>query len=161
MLKIRTATKKDIPALRDIYNQAVLRTTATFDTDPYSLEQKEEWYVRHEGSHPVLVGEVDGKVVGWSSLSAWSGRCAYDGTAELSVYIDEQERAKGYGKELTKAIVEAGRGKFHTLLSRITEGNQTSLHIHYQLGFTDIGVMKQVGNKFGKFLDVHLLQLMY
>ncbi|NNF02294.1 MAG: N-acetyltransferase [Bacteroidia bacterium] len=161
MLKIRKADIKDVPAIREIYNQAVLRTSATFDTEPYSLQQKTEWYNNHEGSHPVLVGEVNNTVVGWSSLSEWSGRCAYDGTVELSVYIDESHRGKGYGKQLTKAIVEAGRGKFHTILSRITEGNDSSLHIHYELGFVDIGVMKQVGNKFGKFLDVHMLQLLY
>ena len=100
--------------------------------------------------------------MGWASLSQWSDRRAYDGTAEVSLYVAERSRGQGIGRKLLDAIVETGeRVGLHTLLARIAEGSSVSLHLCRSLGFRDVGTMEEVGRKFGKWLDVHLLQKVY
>ena len=115
----------------------------------------------HDERHPVLVAEIDGAVVGWASLTRWSDRAAYDGTAETSFYVHSTHRGRGIGRKLQEALIsEAQRLGFHTLIARITAGSGESLHLHETTGFTQVGVMKEVGHKFGKLLDVHILQKM-
>lgn len=156
---IRPATALDLPAITGIYNQSVLRETGTFDTEPKTLEQQREWFARHGGSHPVLVAEEEGAVVGWASVSPYSDRCAYARTAEVSVYIDEKARGRGLGGALLDAILAAGReAGIHEILARITEGNDASLRLHAKRGFFEAGRLRRVGEKFGKVLDVHILQ---
>lgn len=162
MLKIRKAEITDLPAITDIYNDAILTTTATFDTEAKTAKEQKKWFAHHDKKHPVIVGELGGKVVGWASISAWSDRCAYARTGELSLYIDKKHQGKGYGRRLFEAIVEAGRKLgYHTVLSRVTEGNEISFHLHESLGFKKIGIMEEVGEKFGKLLNVHLFQKIY
>jgi len=162
MLSVRTATEADQQAIMDIYNDSVLNNTATFDTDPRTIEKQMVWFRNHKKNHPVLVGEKDGKVVGWASLSPWSDRCAYDTTVEVSVYVHKDYRGQGIGSQLLKQVTIMGKDAGnHTVLSRITQGNEHSIHLHEKLGYTHVGVMKQVGFKFGKFLDVHMMQLIY
>ncbi|MBL7916010.1 MAG: N-acetyltransferase [Bacteroidia bacterium] len=159
MLSIRPATANDILRITDIYNDAILNTTATFDTETKTVEERMQWFLNHDEKHPVIVAEIDSKVIGFASLSKWSDRCAYDGTAEVSVYIDRNHRGKGVGKRMVEVIaLEGERAGLTNLISRITEGNLSSIHIHEQLGFEHIGVMKKAGKKFDRFLDVHLMQ---
>ncbi len=161
-MKIRAATNEDQQAILEIYNEAVQNTTATFDTEPRSLQNQVEWFRRHKKNHPVLVVEENDKVIGWSSMSPWSDRCAYDTTVEVSVYVHRDFRGRGIGSQLLEKITEEGRrANNHTVLSRISEGNDISIHLHEKLGYRHIGVMKEVGFKFGKFLDVTLMQLIY
>ena len=102
------------------------------------------------------------KVVGWASLSEWSNRCAYSDTAELSVYVKDTFRSRGIGKQLVKAVLSEGeKAGLHTVLSRIAGDYQVSIHLHSQLGFEHIGVMKEVGKKFGQLLDVYMMQKIY
>jgi L-amino acid N-acyltransferase len=162
MTTIRPATEKDQHAIMEIYNDAVLNTTATFDTDVRSFEKQMEWWSKHKKNHPVFVSEENGMVTGWASLSPWSDRCAYDTTVEVSVYIHKDFRAKGLGSKLLEVVtLEGGKVGNHTVISRITEGNGSSIHIHEKLGYTHVGVMKEVGFKFGKFLDVNMMQYVY
>lgn len=159
MVHIRPATLSDLSAITAIYNEAIRNTTATFDTEEKSIEDRRHWFNQHDQSFPVIVAEEAGEIVGWASLSRWSDRCAYDSTAELSVYVDLRYRGKGIGKYLMQMIVLAGENAgLHCLLSRITEGNEQSIHLHEQLGFFHVGVLRQVGKKFGRFLDVYMMQ---
>jgi L-amino acid N-acyltransferase YncA len=159
MLSIRPATTNDILRITDIYNDAILNTTATFDTETKTVEERMQWFLNHDEKHPVIVAEIESQVIGFASLSKWSDRCAYDGTAEVSVYIDRNHRGKGVGKRMVEVIaLEGERAGLTNLISRITEGNLSSIHIHEQLGFEHIGVMKKAGKKFDRFLDVHLMQ---
>ncbi len=161
-ITIRAAVLDDLLAMTDIYNQAVLRTTATFDTDPKSVDERRAWYASHGGRHPLLVAEMDGAVVGWVSISEWSDRCAYDDTGELSIYVDEARRGARIGSQLMAAIVAAGaEAKLHTLIARVVAGNAASERLHASAGFERIGVMREVGLKFGRRLDVIMLQKMY
>lgn len=160
MAAIRPARKEDLPALTAIYNEAVERTTGTFDTEPKTLEQMGEWFAAHGASHPVLAAEHSGRVVGWASLSRWSGRCAYARSAEVSVYVDAASRGRGLAGELLDELLRRGRDAgIKQALALITQENEASLRLHARRGFAEVGRMKRVGEKFGRVLDVSILQL--
>ncbi len=162
MLSIRPAEIKDIEAIEEIYNEAVLKTTATFDTEPKTLKEQTLWFNRHDENHPVIVSELQGKVNGWASLSPWSDRIAYSKTAEISIYVKEEFRNQGYGKKLMSKVLDDGESAgLHTIIARIADSNKVSIRIHEAYGFKHIGVMKEVGEKFGKILDVYLMQKIY
>jgi L-amino acid N-acyltransferase YncA len=162
MVIIRKATIDDLPAITEIYNQAILTTTATFDTEPKSLEEQKIWFESHGPKYPVLLAEEDDRVIGWASLSRWSDRCAYSDTAEISLYIYEKERGKGIGRKLLEAIIREGeKAGLHSIIARIAEGNEVSIHLHLSAGFEHIGIMREVGRKFGRLLDVYLMQKIY
>jgi L-amino acid N-acyltransferase YncA len=162
MVTIRRVGPEDLGSITDIYNAAVLKTTATFDTEPKTLDEQKVWFKHHGPKHLILVAESDGAVVGWASLSQWSDRCAYSGTAEISLYVREDVQGKDIGRKLLETIVDEGRNAgLHTLIARITEGNDISVHLHESVGFRHVGIMKEVGRKFGKVLDVYLMQKIY
>jgi phosphinothricin acetyltransferase len=158
-VEIRKAALADLPAITEIYNEAIATTTATFDTQPKTPEERAQWFRSHDQRHPILVAVVEGQVVGWASLSRWSDRPAYDATAETSFYVRSANRGQGIGRRLKAEIIEeARRQRLHTLLARVAEGSHESLHLNLSLGFMHVGTLKEVGFKFGRFLDVHLLQ---
>ncbi len=156
---VRPALPRDREAVRSIYNDAVATTTATFDTEPRSVAADRAWWSAHRAPYLVLVAVDARGVVGWASLSAWSERRAYAATAEVSEYVAAGHRGRGVGRALLGRLVgEADRRGFHTLLARIAEGNPASQRLHRAFGFRPVGVMREVGVKFGRRIDVHLLQ---
>ena len=162
MLTIRQATLADLGQITEIYNSAIQKTTATFDTEPKTLEEQEKWFEEHDAKHPVLIAGQDNIIVGWASLSKWSDRCAYSDTAEISLYVKEDYQGKGTGKQLMKAIIQEGKtAGLHTVIARIAGSNKISADMCKSFGFQYIGTMKEVGKKFDKLLDVHLMQLIY
>ncbi|MCC7515135.1 MAG: N-acetyltransferase [Bacteroidia bacterium] len=161
-MEIRSATADDIPFITEVYNDAIINTTATFDTEVKSIEDRMLWFKNHDGNHPIIVAENDGVLSGWASLTAWSDRCAYNGTAEVSVYVHKEHRGRGIGKALLEILILKGESKgLHYLLSRIASGNEASIHLHTIFGFRHIGIMKEVGFKFGNYVDVHLMELLF
>ena len=161
-MQIRIAEIKDAQGIAEIYNDAILNTTATCDTEIKSTENRIDWLNAHSNKYPVIVAVENDNVLGWASMTRWSDRIAYADTAEISVYIHKDHRDKGLGKLLLKKIIEAGKdGGLHCVLSRITQDNDKSVYLHEKFGFTHVGVMKEVANKFGKILDVHMMQLIY
>lgn len=158
---IRRAELGDIPALTEIYNEAILTTTATFDTEPKTIEERTLWLKSRSERHPVLVAVLDGKVVGWSALTAFSDRKAYDVTAETSFYVHSAYRGRGIGRKLKDAIIaEARKLGYHSLVVRVTEESLASVHLNEQAGFVTVGILKEVGRKFGRLLDVRIMQKM-
>jgi L-amino acid N-acyltransferase YncA len=158
---IRPAELVDLGAITEIYNEAILTTTATFDLEPQSLSERLEWFQAHTQRYRILVAVLDGQVVGWASLSQWSERRAYDDTAETSFYVKAEHRGRGIGRKLKQAIIEEARQqRFHTLIARVAEGSEASLHLNEEFGFVRVGTLKEVGRKFGRLLDVHILQKM-
>jgi L-amino acid N-acyltransferase YncA len=157
---IRPAVRSDAAQMAAIYNQAVLHSTATFDTEPESVEARETSLDEHTApQHPVLVAEREGRILGWASLSRYSTRCAYETTVEASTYIDESETDRGVGTALSEALLDAGlAGGVHAVLLRICTENAASLAMSRKLGFFEIGVMREVGVKFGRTLDVMWLE---
>ena len=161
-MRIKQARLKDLDEITEIYNEAILKTVATFDTEIKSLEEQKTWFKEHGPKNPILVAEQDGIIVGWASLSKWSDRCAYSDTAEISLYVKEKYQGKGIGKKLMESIIKEGKNAgLHVVIARITQGNKVSVHLHESVGFKHIGVMKEVGLKFGKLLDVYLMEKIY
>jgi L-amino acid N-acyltransferase len=158
---IRRAQLADVEAITEIYNEAILTTTATFDTEPKLLAERAEWLISHDERHPVLVALLGQRVVGWSALSRWSDRRAYDDTVETSFYVKSEFRGRGIGRKLKQTTIEeASRLGFHTLIARVAAGSEESLHLNESMGFIHIGTLKEVGYKFGRRIDVHILQKM-
>ena len=161
-MRIRRAMLEDLEGITEIYNDAILKTTATFDTELKTPDEQKRWFEGHDLKYPILVADEEGLIIGWASLSRWSGRCAYSDPAEISVYVEEKRRGKGIGKKLIKAILREGeKAGLHTIIARIADGNKTSIHIFEAYGFSHIGIMREVGKKFGKLINVYLMQKIY
>jgi L-amino acid N-acyltransferase YncA len=160
-VEIRTAEIEDLGSITEIYNEAILTTTATFDVEPKTPAERLEWFRSHGERYPILVALLGDRVVGWASLSRFSDRPAYDETAETSFYVKAEFRGQGIGRALKAAIIaEARRLGFHSLLARVAEGSDESLHLNASFGFVHVGTLKEVGRKFGRRLDVRLMQLL-
>ncbi len=158
---IRRALRGDLPGIVAIYNQAVVATVATFDLEPKTVEEREPWFSEHDERFAIFVMEREGRLCGWSALSRWSERPAYADTSEISLYVDEGQRRRGIGSALMREAIEhAKQAHFHTILSRVAAENAASLRLHERFCFTFIGTMREVGFKFGRYLDVCLFQLM-
>jgi L-amino acid N-acyltransferase YncA len=158
-VNIRRATPEDAAAIAEIYNEAILTTVATFDLEPKSVADRAEWLRLHADPYPVLVAELGGRVVGFGALAPYSDRAAYRETAETALYVHSTHRGQGIGRRLNAAIIDEARQLgFHSLIARISEGSDASLHLNQEAGFRDVGTLKEVGRKFGRLLDVHILQ---
>jgi len=158
---VRSATEADVPAILDIYNEAVLHSTATFDIEPHTLEERLQWF--RETKHPycVIVAEVEGGVVGWGCLRGFRARVAYRFTTEDSLYIHKDYRGRGIGALLLAELIErAKNGGFHSVIAGMTQGNPASEALHKRFGFVDCGRNREVGYKFERWLDVIWMQLM-
>ncbi|MBC7382186.1 MAG: N-acetyltransferase [Bacteroidia bacterium] len=161
-IAIRPASIVDIAAITEIYNEAVINGVATFDTEVKSIENRIEWLKQHDATHPVLVACINNEVVAWASLSRWSDRSAYDGTVEVSVYVHQNHRAKGIGSYLFENLIHLAHNLgLHYLMSRISQGNETSVRLHERNGFKKVGIMHEVGYKFGQYLDVTIMEKVF
>jgi L-amino acid N-acyltransferase len=159
MPTIRPATVADLDAINAIYNHSVLYSTATYQTEPSAAEDRAAWFAAHGEKHPVIVVEIDGRVVGWGSLSPYHQRTAFARTVEDSVYIDKDFHRRGVGKailvELLKRAKDLGH---HRVIAAISGDQEPSLALHQSLGFTERGRLTEVGFKFGRWLDVVYLE---
>ena len=161
-MQIRPATAEDLPAINDIYSEAVTNSTASFDLVPPGLADRRKWFAEHGSLHPVLVAEVAGEVVDWAALSRWNRKPAYDRTAEDSVYVAHTHRGQGMGRALLEAVLAAGAtAGLHAVVALIAGGNAASIRLHESLGFERVGTMREVGVKFGEYHDVHILQKLF
>jgi phosphinothricin acetyltransferase len=161
-LIIRPILPADLAAIAEIYNDEIATGTATFDTEPRSVEDIRAWLLNRGKQFPSLVGVLGDQVIGFSALYPWSPRKAYDITAENTVYLRKDRRGHGWGEALLRAALDAGReAGIHSVLARISAGNDASEKLHERLGFVKVGTMKEVGRKFDRLLDVHLMQLVF
>ncbi len=157
---IRKANVSDLERITDIYNWAVENTTASFDINTHTIEQKVEWFAKHDDRHSLIVYELEGKVVGYASLSEFRSKEAYKDTCEMSVYVDHEYHNRGIGKELIENIINLGRDNgFHVIISVICADNNISIKMHQKFGFVLCGNIKQVAFKFGSYLDCLFYQL--
>ena len=162
LTRVRPAQAADLPRILSIYNHEVLHSTATYDTQPRTAEEHAQWFSHHGPAHPVLAAESAHDLRGWASLSPWSDRPAYDRSVEVSVYVAEESRRRGIGKLLLESLVDAARTLgHHALLARISSDNTVSIRLHESLGFSVVGVLKEVGFKFGRMLDVSIMELLF
>jgi phosphinothricin acetyltransferase len=158
-VEIRLARPDDAPAIRAIYNVEVLESTVTFDLVPRSLDEQRAWLTAHAGAHPAIVAVDDGLVAGFGSLSPYRDRPAYATTVEDSVYVSRERRGHGIGRLLLDELVKLGTTHgFHSVIGRIVGGHEASIALHRGCGFEQAGVEREVGRKFGRWLDVVLMQ---
>ncbi len=158
---IRLATAADAEATRRIYNHEVEHTTHTFDLVPRSLEDQQAWLRDREGALGVVVAEAGSEVLGFASLSEYRPRAAYRTSVESSVYVDATARGRGIGQRLMQELVAVADARgFHTMIARIAGGQEASVRLHEAVGFTIVGTEREVGRKFGAWLDVVVMQRM-
>jgi L-amino acid N-acyltransferase len=160
-IRICPAQSTDIPAILDIYNDAVLNTTASWDYDPATLEQRTAWFEQHQAQgFPVLVAlDESNRVVGWGSLSKFRDKIGYQYSVEHSVYVIADRRGQGIGRVIVQALIDEARrmGK-HVIIGGVELSNEASLKLHRALGFVEVAHFKQVGWKFDRWLDIVFLQ---
>ena len=146
--------------MRAIYNQEVTGSTVTFDLVPRTPEDQLRWMEAHAGAYPVLVAvDEHDAVAGFASLSRYRTRPAYSTTVEDSVYVHADRRGQGVGRLLLGDVVElAAHGGFHAVMARIVGTHEASIRLHRACGFELVGVEREVGRKFGQWLDVALMQ---
>jgi phosphinothricin acetyltransferase len=160
-VEIRTARPEDAEAIRSIYNVEVAGSTVTFDLVERSVAEHDEWMKRHSGVYALLVAVDDVDVVGFGSLSPYRPRPAYSTTVEDSVYVASAHRGKGVGKALlTELVARARMHGFHTVIAHIVGDHDASIALHLSCGFELIGTEHEVGRKFGRWLDVAIMQLL-
>ena len=159
---IRDAVHADLPAIRDIYNDAVLNTTAIWNEQAVDLGNRQAWFsARQSQAYPILViVDADDTVLGYASFGDWRPFDGFRHTVEHSVYVRSDQRGNGLGPKLMDVLIERARdcGK-HVMVAAIESGNAASIRLHERIGFITTGQMPQVGTKFGCWLDLTFMQL--
>lgn len=155
------AAESDLPELLEIYNEIIVNTTAVYDYKPHTAAMRRQWWdTKKEQGFPVFVAEEAGKVIGFSSIGPFRAWAAYKYSVENSVYVAAQARGRGVGKLLIPPLIEAaGKLEMHTILAGIDASNEASIRLHEAFGFIEVAHFKQVGYKFGRWLDLKFLQL--
>jgi len=160
-VEIRLVERRDAEGVRTIYNHYVAESTALFDLRPRTLEAQVQWIDDHSGGHPAVVAVLDGRIVGFGSLTPFRSRPAYATSVEDSVYLLPGNEGQGIGRRLLDELVALAEAHgFHTVIARISGGNEASIALHRACGFELVGVEREVGRKFGRWLDVVEMQRM-
>jgi L-amino acid N-acyltransferase len=162
VIRIRPAQLVDADAIRIIYNHEVRHETSTFDLVPRSLEDQQSWLLARSGAFSAVVAvDEAGTVVGFGSLSPYKDRAAYSTTVEDSVYVDRARNGEGIGRALLTHLVELARQSgFHSVMARIEATGAASRALHARCGFELVGIEREVGRKFNRWLDVAVMQCM-
>jgi len=162
MITIRNANEDDLPKLLDIYNDIIINTTAVYQYEIHTIEMRKEWFAaKKQQGFPVFVAEEDDLVVGFSTIGTFRQWQAYKYSVENSVYVASDQRGKGIGKLLIPPLIDAAKQMdMHTIIAGIDATNEVSIRLHKNFGFEEVAHFKQVGYKFGRWLDLKFLQLM-
>jgi phosphinothricin acetyltransferase len=165
MTLLRLATAADLPAINEIYNYYVPRSTCTYQLEPETIEARQAWFAEHlPERYPVIVAELadsPGHIAGWGSLSKFRERAAYAPTVEASVYIRHDRQRRGLGRAILIDLIDRARAAgFHSLIGGASADQTASIALQESLGMQRVAHLKEVGFKFGQWLDVVYLQLM-
>ena len=160
-MQVRLALHADLPGILEIYNEAVSNTTATYEYEPKTLDQRLAWFEDHlKAGYPVFVAEDGQRIVGWSALNPFHARAGYRFTTENSVYVAADQRGRGIGKLLMPPLIAGARERgLHAIIAGIDAENEASIRLHAAFGFEKVARLKQVGFKFGRWLDVIYMEL--
>lgn len=160
LVTVRKAKLSDMEAINSIYNHYVPISDCTMETELVTLEMRQIWFYEHGANLPILVAEMEGKVVGWASLSKHRLRSAYRYTVEDAVYVHETMRGKGVGSSLLdEIIVQAGSNGYHSIIAVINANQKASLNLHGKKGFVEVAHLHEAGFKFGRWVDIKYMQL--
>ena len=158
-MQVRLATLADAESIADIYNVEVTSSVVTFDLVPRTLDEQIEWLKARSGAHPCVVADDEGTVTGWACLSPYRPKAAYATSVENSVYVHRDHQGRGVGDLLLSELIRlADEHGFHSVFARIAGDNPASVALHRKHGFELIGVEREVGRKFGRWLDVTVMQ---
>ena len=156
---VRTATESDLPAIQAIYNHYVVTSTCTFQLEVDTEAERLAWFRGRSARHPVTVAEVDGEVVGWGSLSPWKDRAAYDQSVEASVYVAANRHRRGVGRALLLDLIDRARALgHHVFIGGACTEHPASIALQASVGLEHVACFREVGYKFGRWLDVVYLQ---
>jgi L-amino acid N-acyltransferase len=157
---VRQARRDDVAMITEIYNDAVLHSTASWDLEPVSLQDRLDWFgMKMAGQWPVLVAEENGEVAGWGSFGPFRDRPGYRHTVEHSVYVRKDQQRRGIGSTLISALVSEGQRRgFHAMLGGVSADNTAGIAFHETHGFVAVARLPEVGRKFDRWLDLVLLQ---
>ncbi len=159
---IRKATVQDIPAITEIYNDVILNTTAVYAYEPFTLGNRQAWF-EDKASHnfPVFVAEDASSVIGFSTYGSFRAAPAYLHTVENTIHVHPQYRGQGVGKLLIPPIIEVAKQQnMHTMIAGIDASNAGSIKFHEGFGFEQVALLRGVGFKFDRWLDLVFMQLM-
>ena len=158
---IRKATAADIPNILVIVNHAILHTTSNYLYDIQSLEAQLQWFEdKEKKKFPVLVADYNGNAIGFGTYGTFREKIGYQFTVEHSVYVAAEFINKGIGRLLLEALIEKAKLEgYHTMIGGIDAANKDSIAFHKKFGFVENGILKEVGFKFGKWLDLQFMQL--
>lgn len=165
LIRVRPANFDDAKAIVEIYNPEVLESVVTLDLVPRSLDQQLSYISERSGAHVVLVAEIgsgtETKIVGFASLSPYRDRPGYRTSVENSVYVHREHQRQGVGNILLRSIIDQARAHgFHALFAKIAGAQPASMSLHERHGFFLVGTEREVGRKFGRWLDVAVMQLL-
>lgn len=155
-LTIRRVARADARAIAALYNHYVSETTVSFETDPVSEAEMGRRIAEISAAHPYFVCEEAGRLLGWCCAHPWKERAAYRHTWETTIYLADEARGRGLGEALMRRLIAECRagGECHALIACVTTENEASCRFHRRLGFREVSAFKQVGRKFGRWLDV-------
>jgi L-amino acid N-acyltransferase len=158
-VRIRLATVDDLAAVSEIYNYYVRTSTCTYQLETERLEDRRRWFEVRTPAHPVTVAETEEGVVGWGSLSPWNPRAGYAKTVEFSVYVRPDSHRRGIGRMIVADLVDRAKALGHHVIIGGASADQTaSIALQESLGFEWVACFRQVGRKFGRWLDVVYMQ---
>ncbi len=158
---ITNATEQDLQAMLDVYNDAILNTTAVYQEETHSLPMRRRWFEeKQQADLPVFAAFLNGAFAGFSSYGPFRNWPGYRFTVEHSVYVAAGFRGRGIGKKLMKAVIEHARQKgMHAIIAGVDAEAEASIGLHLSLGFKEVAYFKEVGFKFGRWLDLKFLEL--
>jgi L-amino acid N-acyltransferase YncA len=161
MITVRHATIDDLPQILDIYNEIIAHTTAVYYYEPHTLEMRRQWFEeRKQQGFPIFVAEEEAVILGMSSIGPFRVPTAYGHTVENTVHVAAAARGRGVGKLLMPPLIEAAKQmNMHAIIAGIDATNEVSLHLHKRFGFEEVAHFKEVGFKFGRWLDLKFLEL--
>jgi L-amino acid N-acyltransferase YncA len=161
MIKVRLAEENDLNDILAIYNDIIMNTTAVYDYRPHTTEMRAAWFkAKKKDGYPVFVAEENNQVLGFSSIGPFRAWAAYKYSVENSVYVAAAHRGKGIGKLLIPPLIEAARKKdLHAIIAGIDASNLASIVLHKSFGFEEVAHFKEVGYKFGRWLDLKFFEL--
>ena len=157
---VREYTKDDLQAIADIYNESIARGGITMDTKLYSAEDMRSQVKKFSDRETILVGELDGSVIGWGIIKRYSDRPGYRVCCETSIYLSFAQTGKGYGKILQSNLLQkVVEFRYHHVVAKIFASNQKSIDFHKQFGFEIVGLQKEIGFMKGRWYDMVIMQL--
>ncbi|HLF38509.1 MAG TPA: GNAT family N-acetyltransferase [Burkholderiales bacterium] len=156
---IRLATRANAEDINGIQNHYVVHSTATFLTDPLTLEQRLSWLENRSQAHPVIVAQADDSIIGWGSLEVFRSRPAYRHTAEFSIYVHQEWHRRGIGRAILADLVTRARALgHHALVGGCCSESTAVIALLEASGFSRVAHFREVGRKFDRWLDVVFLQ---